>query len=96
MHYKVTVRSINEDGVNFHKIFKIFVAINQKPCGIWGYKFVWMIRYIGTKNIPSFVKIGDPKFLVDLTWNDPYVRIGKYQIAAVVVTVTSCHMQERD
>jgi len=25
------VSFINEDGANFHKIFKIFVVINQKP-----------------------------------------------------------------
>jgi len=35
MQYKVTVSSINGDGVNF-EIFKIFVVINQKPYGIWG------------------------------------------------------------
>ena len=36
MQYKVTVSFINEDGANFHEIFKIFVVINQTPCGVWG------------------------------------------------------------
>ena len=35
----------------FHKIFKIFVAINQ--CGK---KVVWVVSTIGTTNTRSFIK----------------------------------------
>ena len=38
MQYKVTVRFITGNEANFHEIFKIFVFINQKPCGIMGLK----------------------------------------------------------
>ena len=41
----------------FHEIFKIFEVINQKLCGVWGQKLVWVVSTIGTTNISSFVKI---------------------------------------
>ena len=45
--------------VNFHKIFKIFVVINQKIRDICGQKLVWVVSTMGTKNTPTFVKIQD-------------------------------------
>ena len=68
------VNFITQNGPIFHKIFKIFVVINQKLCDVCGQKLVWMVStirryYKHTKfhQNPS----GDPKFLVDLTRNDP-------------------------
>ena len=44
-------------GSIFHKIFKIFVVINQKLCDVCDQKLVWVVNTIGTTNTPSFVKI---------------------------------------
>ena len=41
----------------FHKIFKIFVVINQKLCDVCGQKLVLVVSTIGTTNTISFVKI---------------------------------------
>ena len=60
---------ITQNGPIFHKIFKIFVVINQKLCDVCGQKLVWEVSTIGTTNTPSFVKIR--QVLVDLTRNDP-------------------------
>ena len=62
---------ITQNGPIFHKIFKIFVVINQKLCDVCGQKLAWVVSTIGTKFRQN--PRGDPKFLVDLTWNDPYV-----------------------
>jgi len=43
---------IAQNGPIFHKIFKIFVVINQKLCDVCGQKLV-----IGGENTPRFVKI---------------------------------------
>ena len=74
MQYKVTVSFINEDGANFHEIFKIFVVINQKPCCIWAKICMGgkTHRYYKHTKFRHNLR-GDPKFLVDLTWNDPIV-----------------------
>ena len=48
---------ITQNGPIFHKIFKIFVVINQKLCDVCGQKLVWVVSTIGTTNAPSFVKI---------------------------------------
>ena len=48
---------ITQNGPIFHKIFKIFVVINQKICDVCGQKLVWVVSTIGTKNTSSFVKI---------------------------------------
>ena len=48
---------ITQNGPIFHKIFKIFVVINQKPCDVCGQKLVWVVSTIGSTNTPSFVKI---------------------------------------
>ena len=48
---------ITQNGPIFHKIFKIFVVINQKLCDVCGQKLVWVVSTIGTTNTPSFVKI---------------------------------------
>jgi len=69
MQYKVMVSFINEDGANFHKLFKIFVVINQnmglKICT--GVKTHRYYKHTKFRQNPR----GEPKFLVDLTWNDP-------------------------
>ena len=31
-----TVAFVTQDGAIFHKVFKIFVVIDQKQCSIWG------------------------------------------------------------
>ena len=46
-----------QNGPIFHKIFKIFVVINQKLCDVCGQKLVWVVSTIGTTNTISFVKI---------------------------------------
>ena len=48
---------ITQKGPIFHKIFKIFVVINQKLCDICGQKLVQVVNTIGTTNTISFVKI---------------------------------------
>jgi len=48
---------ITQNGLIFHKIFKIFVVINQKLCDVCGQKLVWVVSTIGTTNTISFVKI---------------------------------------
>ena len=48
---------ITQNGPIFHKIFKIFVVINQKLCDVCGQKLVWVVSTIGTTNTPSLVKI---------------------------------------
>ena len=48
---------ITQNGPIFHKIFKIFVVINQKLCDVCGQKLVWVVSTIGTTNTISFVKI---------------------------------------
>ena len=48
---------ITQNGPIFHKIFKIFVVINQKLCDLCGQKLVWVVSTIGTTNTISFVKI---------------------------------------
>ena len=48
---------ITQNGPIFHKIFKIFVVINQKVCDVCGQKLVWVVSTIGTTNTISFVKI---------------------------------------
>ena len=50
---------ITQNGPIFHKIFKIFVVINQKLCDVCGQKLVLVVStiYVGTTNTPSFVKI---------------------------------------
>jgi len=70
------VNFITQNGPIFHKIFKIFVVINQKLCDICGQKLVWAVSTIGTTSTQTFVKIREvtQKFLVDLTQNDPLLR----------------------
>ena len=51
------VNFVTKNGPIFHKIFKIFVVINQKLCDLCGQKSIWMANTIGTTNTPSFVKI---------------------------------------
>ena len=46
-----------QNGPIFHKIFKIFVVINQKLCDVYGQKLVWVVSTIGTTNTSSVVKI---------------------------------------
>jgi len=41
----------------FHKMFKIFVVINQKLCDACSQKLVWVVSTIGTTNTPSLVEI---------------------------------------
>ena len=48
---------ITQNGLIFHKIFKIFVVINQKLRDECGQRLVWVVSPIGTTNTPSFVKI---------------------------------------
>ena len=48
---------ITQNGTIFHKIFKIFVVINQKLCDVCGQKLVLVVSTIGTTDTPSFVKI---------------------------------------
>ena len=48
---------ITQNGPIFHKIFKIFVVINQKLCNVCDQKLVWVVSTIGTTNTISFVKI---------------------------------------
>ena len=48
---------ITQNGPIFHKIFKVFVVINQKLCDVCGQKLVWVVNTIGTTNTLSFVKI---------------------------------------
>ena len=48
---------ITQNGPIFHKIFKIFVVINQKLCDVCGQKLIWVVSTISTTNSPSFVKI---------------------------------------
>ena len=57
IHYQATVDFVTQDGPFFHETFKIFVVINQKLCGVWGQKLVWVVNTIGTTNTPSFIKI---------------------------------------
>jgi len=62
-------RICNSIGPIFHKIFKIFVVINQKLCDV----LVWVMSTIRYYKHTKFCQNprADPKFLVDLTWNDP-------------------------
>ena len=48
---------ITQNGPIFHKIFKIYVVINQKLCDVCGQKLVWVVSTIGTTNTISFAKI---------------------------------------
>ena len=48
---------VAQNGPSFHKIFKIFVVINQKLCDVCGQTLVWMESTIGTTNTTSFIKI---------------------------------------
>ena len=48
---------ITQNGPIFHKIFKVFVVINQKLCDVCGQKLVWVVNTIRTTNTLSFVKI---------------------------------------
>ena len=48
---------ITQNGLIFHKIFKMFVVINQKLCDVCGQNLVWVVSTIGTTNTISFVKI---------------------------------------
>jgi len=48
---------ITQNGLIFHKIFKIFVIINQKLYEVCGQKLVLVVSTIGTTNTPSFIKI---------------------------------------
>jgi len=48
---------ITQNGPIFHKIFKIFVVINQKLCDVCVQKLVWVVSTIGTTNTSSFIKI---------------------------------------
>ena len=57
IHCWATVHFVTQDEPSFHEIFKIFVVINQKLCGVWGQKLVWVVSTIGTTNTPNFVKI---------------------------------------
>ena len=70
---------ITQNGLIFHKIFKIFVVINQKLRDVRGQKLVWVVSTIGTTNKFRQNPRGDPKFLVDLTRNDPFATFHCYQ-----------------
>jgi len=75
MQYKVMVSFINEDGANFHEIFKIFVIIKSETMRYMGLKICMgdkTHRYYKHTKFHQNPRRGDPKFLVDLTWNDPY------------------------
>ena len=64
------VAFVTRNGPIFREIFKIFIVINQK---LYGQKLVWVVNTIGTTKKTKFRQNprGDPKFLVDLTQNDP-------------------------
>jgi len=68
MQYKVTISFVNGYGANFHEIFKIFVVT----------RYMGLKIFMGDKTHRYYINTtfrqnprGDPKFLVDLTWNDP-------------------------
>ena len=77
------------NGPIFHKIFKIFVVINQKPCDARGQKLVWVVSTIGSTNRPSFVKIQEVTQISLLIWHGmtdrwwfmicAIVRLGDFQ-----------------
>ena len=70
-HCWATVDFVTQDGPFCHEIFKIFVVINQKLCGVWSQKLVWVVSTIGTTNTPSFVKIREMtrnSLLIDTEW----------------------------
>ena len=46
-----------QNGLIFHKIFKILVVINQKLCDVCGQKLVRVVSTIGTTSTLSFIKI---------------------------------------
>ena len=73
---------ITQNGPIFHKIFKISVVINQKLCDICGQKLVLVVstirRYYKHTKFRQNPR-GDPKFLVNLTQNDPDTTA--YQLA---------------
>ena len=48
---------VTQNWLIFHKTFKIFEVINQKPCDVCGQKLVWVVSTIGSTNTPSFIKI---------------------------------------
>ena len=80
IHWWATVDFVTQDGPFFHEIFKIFVVINQKLCGVWDQKLVWVVNTIGTTNTPSFVKIRE------VTQNSLLIWHGMTLIALVWVT----------
>jgi len=67
-------RFCNSKWTIFHKIFKIFVVINQKLCDVAMWSKVGIggehHRYNKHNKFRQNPR-GDPKFLVDLTRNDP-------------------------
>jgi len=70
---------VAQNGLIFHKIFKIFVVINQKLCNVCGQKLVWVVSTIGTYYKHTKFRQNprsDPKFLADLTRNDSYTYLG--------------------
>ena len=46
-----------QNGPIFHKIFKIFVVMDQKLSDVCVQKLEWGVSTIGSTNTPSFIKI---------------------------------------
>ena len=57
-----------QNGLIFHKIFKIFVVINQKLWHVYDQKLIWVVSTLGTTNTPNFVKIWEVIQNSSLIW----------------------------
>ena len=62
---------VTQNGPIFHKIFKMFVVINQKLCSVvsMGREHHRYYKHTKARQNPRV----DPKFLVDWTRNYPYL-----------------------
>ena len=69
--FEVTIDFVSADGpIIFHEILKIFVVVNQWCMELKICTSDKCHRYYKHTKFCQNLR-GDPKFLVDLTWNDP-------------------------
>ena len=80
--FKNKVNFITRDGPNFHEIFKNICGHKSETMECMDLKICMSDKHHRYYKHSKFRQNprGDPKFLVDLTWNDPYGSLhGKFE-----------------
>ena len=64
--------------------FSLSTALTLKPYNIWYQNSIWVNVSVGPMQALSFIQICDNHyFCVDLTWNDPIVKIIQIHVNAI-------------